>query len=365
MSELCYLSALRGSDSTGIAIGYRKKKEHNKFGVYSHKMTVPSADFLRDKHTQSTLSASSFFLMGHCRAKTIGDATIENAHPHECDHIVGTHNGTIGKWGNDKKSDSRELFERIARDGITKAFSDADTGAYAVVFADKRARTINFFRNDRRPLYLMWADNERTLYWASEKEMLDLMAERNGLTRNAEEPWLLKEHTLISIPFGSIDTKIDPIKVTPPPFVLPVTAKVPATSTWPKSQQQRDHSFDGVMKTPVEHQKKTLADLLNPSCEDRGSSFDIHDTPLLHTFPKDKHYDDKYYQCIPTKGVIPREEAELCLAIGCSGCGSSPSIDDPTVEWRALDAFLCNSCKHDEFANLYAIPATGKEVHCG
>lgn len=355
VAELCYLSALRGTDSTGIAIGYRKKKEHSKYGVFSHKMTVPAADFLQDKQTQNTLAATGFFVMGHCRAKTIGDTTVENAHPHECDHIVGTHNGTIGKWGNSDKSDSRELFERIASDGITKAFTEADTGAYACVFADKRARTLNFFRNDRRPLWLMWADNEQTLYWASEKEMLELMAARNDLTRKADEPWLLKEHTLFSVPFGTIDAKVDPIKVTPPPFV--------SSSNHSVIRPRRGHEWDGVLKEPLmEHTPQTLSDLLNPACS-KDDQLDLHDTPLLHTFPKDKHFDDKYYQCVPTKGVISRDEAELCLSIGCSGCGVSPDITDTSIEWRALDAFLCSKCKSDEFANLYAIPSGG--VRCG
>lgn len=349
MAELCYLSALRGTDSTGIAIGYRKKKEHNKFGVYSHKMTVPAADFLRDEHTKAAMSANSFFIIGHCRAKTIGASTIENAHPHECEHIVGTHNGTIGKWGDDNQSDSRVLFDKIAKDGITKAFSEADTGAYATVFADKRARTINFFRNEKRPLWLMWADNEKTLYWASEREMLELMTARNNIGRTAEEPWLLKEHTLFSIPFGSIDAKIDHIKITPPVY----TPTKYTSFSWPKKEA-------ALLPAP---EKKTLAELINPSCSDDKGKCDLHDPPSLHTFPEGKHYDDKYYQCIPLKGIIPREEADLCLDIGCSGCGTTPHVSDETVEWRALDAFLCGSCKKDEFANLYAIP--NGTVHCG
>jgi hypothetical protein len=344
--QLGYLSALRGTDSTGIAFGFRKKKERGKFGVYTHKMVVPSPAYLSDKHTQTVLDSQFFFMMGHCRASTIGATDLDNAHPHEVEHITGTHNGTIPKWGNNKKSDSRILFERLAADGVAKAFGEADDGAYATVFADRRARTLNFFRNDKRPLYLCWNKAEKSLLWASEKEMIELVAERTNF--NAGEVWMLKPHTLYSIPFGEVKEKIDAIDLIKP--VVMSRATFLPQRVWP-SHDPAFKSEDDDVGSLIE---RGLASRIKYEHEHKAG---------LHTFPKDKHYDSEYYKCLPTKYIITREDADLALEVGCNACGAMTEVDDTSIKWLDDTTHLCKDCQ-GPFHQIF-VPGFGDKVSCG
>jgi predicted glutamine amidotransferase len=223
--QLGYVSALRGTDSTGIAFGYRKKDR--KFGVYTHKLTEAPADYFRDDSTVDLLKKiHPMFMIGHTRAATIGDVNVENAHPHQAEHIIGTHNGTISTFGNASKSDSRVLFERLAKEGVSKAFSAADSGAYATVFADVRARTVNFFRNGKRPLWLMWDKNKQLLLWASEWGFLQMVADHSGYNGNFQDPFELPVHTLLHVPFGEKITTSVKIKIDTPSWLGSGTGSV-------------------------------------------------------------------------------------------------------------------------------------------
>jgi hypothetical protein len=60
-------------------------------------------------------------VIAHTRFKTIGDPTVENAHPFRFDNIVGAHNGSVNNWfslnkeyGRDLPVDSMQIFAHLA-----------------------------------------------------------------------------------------------------------------------------------------------------------------------------------------------------------------------------------------------------------
>lgn len=183
---LVYIDAVRGMDSTGVFLfnGYTRKGELLK-DVGGPEWFDWSTDF-------STVlnKTSSTIYMGHNRAATKGEVTKENAHPFAHGDIVGCHNGTLfAKYtfekGNSFGTDSEALIHHIAHNGIEDAWSKVD-GAAAISFVDTKESTVNFIRNDQRPLWFCLSEDNRILIWASELWMIQAAKSRF----NAQKKWL-------------------------------------------------------------------------------------------------------------------------------------------------------------------------------
>lgn len=205
---------MRGQDSTGIIVGQRRKKKNK---IYHLSDIGNSSEFFQsdDAHNLLFKQGKSFLIAGHCRAATVGDVTVANAHPFKEQHIIGMHNGTINKLAPPKaeeafNSDSRQLFKLIADVGLQEASDQAgDKAAMAIVYVDLQTGTLNFYRNEERPLWFMWNDAANTLYWASEPEFLDLVARRNyGVYK---QPYKFQAFTRLSFKLGSLDESYENI----------------------------------------------------------------------------------------------------------------------------------------------------------
>lgn len=118
-------------------------------------------------------------LAGHNRHATVGGVTIDTAHPFCYGDIVGMHNGTL-KSQYEKNmplegggSDSQHIFNHLSQHGVQGVWSNLDyQDAAALVWWDMEKETINFIRNYHRPLWFV--THENTLFWASERWMLEL-----------------------------------------------------------------------------------------------------------------------------------------------------------------------------------------------
>ena len=80
---LLHINQERGRDSTGI---WDKKN-----GI--QKTIEKAEDFVLNKTIN--WDEGSDILIGHCRAGSSGGKTVEQAHPHKSDNIIGVHNGTL------------------------------------------------------------------------------------------------------------------------------------------------------------------------------------------------------------------------------------------------------------------------------
>lgn len=181
--DMLRVCQVRGRDSTGVfKIGYN--------GISSWAKRVGPPDYLLDSGAYTrTINSGNFpkVLVGHCRAKTMGAINEDNAHPFDFQNVIGVHNGTLRAAHSldhyrDYEVDSQVLFRNINDKGVERVIPTLDDeGAWALVFWDKTAQTINFLRNDKRPLWFTHTKDLKVMAWASEPWMFHLLSRRSGI----------------------------------------------------------------------------------------------------------------------------------------------------------------------------------------
>ena len=200
-----YMSALRGVHSTGIA-----SMDHDG-DIDIFKMPVTAELFQSHRYYDKLVNLNSYALIGHNRHATRGAIKRENCHPFGFDNIVGAHNGTLdyealrSLEGYSKfDTDSEALYNHMDTHGVKETVSLL-SGAWALTWIDSRDRTINFLRNDQRPLFLAMSDCRNMLFWMSEEKMLEAILERNEikhmgifeLPENMWYRWIIPNRTQI------------------------------------------------------------------------------------------------------------------------------------------------------------------------
>lgn len=222
--DLLAIASLRGSQGSGAAV------------VQNAYLRGPSIQVIKSKYISGALAYSDEFnellhsrvsaIIGHARLPTKGGLDEDAVHPHRFGHIVGVHNGTMHRVAGQEvkdQSDSAMLFKAIAEVGIEEAIKES-SGAYALVWADEKEQTLNFLKNTWRPLFFKnvgWGErNINTLYWSSEKEMLDFIFARSYKGNNTWDTYLPND-TLFKYPLEPkhiirpVEVKAD-VRPTPP-----------------------------------------------------------------------------------------------------------------------------------------------------
>lgn len=117
-------------------------------------------------------------LMGHNRAATVGRIEPQTAHPFAFEHIIGAHNGTLGKFyqkyeGNKLfEVDSQVMFHELNRtQNIHRLWKELN-GAAAVTVWHHESEKIYFARNYQRPLWFIRSADNKRMMWASQKEFI-------------------------------------------------------------------------------------------------------------------------------------------------------------------------------------------------
>lgn len=176
--DMLAVCQVRGRDSTGVI---RVKPDDE----YVWVKNVGTPDFLLDTkmYDKQIDTGESKVLIGHCRAKTVGEVNTKNAHPFDFPgKICGVHNGTLKatyqmERGRDFTVDSELLYWTISEYGVEETITKRvdDGGAWALVYWNAEENTLNFLRNEERPLWFTHSEDKQVMFWASEPWMLSVV----------------------------------------------------------------------------------------------------------------------------------------------------------------------------------------------
>lgn len=171
--------SVRGEDSTGAAIIHNSGDIDVVKEVGDPFVLLTSNKFLRAMRTPNKC------LIGHNRFATTGKVNRTNAHPFEAGDLIGVHNGTLkNKYAIPGHvlydTDSEALYNHINDVGLEEAMAKVE-GAWALVWFNKEDNSINFLRNDQRPMYVGVSEDNKLIMWASESWMLTVAASRNNI----------------------------------------------------------------------------------------------------------------------------------------------------------------------------------------
>lgn len=330
IKQLGVVSQLRGIDSTGMLSCYHK---NNKVNFKITKEVTNASNFIYSLDFERQMKETRPFLIaGHCRAATIGSIDYSNAHPYNLGKIVGMKNGTIPFVPGKKhdETDSKALFRILQEEGVEEMAKVADKGGAALVWADTRDFTLNFYRNIGRTLCIM--TTPAAIYWASEYGMLALIRDRTGVNYNTAKTEAVPVEThikynILRIHKDPVSTKIDvrPVKS----YFLPPAPEKEETLIIEKPKSETSVP---LVKPPV----------ANENTEPEGVPFRIVG-----------------YRGLSMKPHV----AKAILSHGCANCAAKVAIKDISeVKMFGKKAWLCSKCSEDPFA-VMQVGAHNKELY--
>lgn len=177
----------RGEDGTGM-FSVNAKGKRFALKVVGNPFSLIS-DSRFDSYISPTTTPYMHVLAGHNRFATAGVPSTENSHPFYHGPITLMHNGTLTNYSRlpkisvDGKEepfevDSDALCHSIMKQGLPDTVKNMD-GAYAIVYYDQSKKTLNLARNLQRPLWMGFSKKEEEIIWASEKKLIEWVADRH------------------------------------------------------------------------------------------------------------------------------------------------------------------------------------------
>ena len=195
-TTLLFVDTLRGKDSTGAAL------ITNMGNVVMAKQEGPAQNFIDTPEYEKLAQKAwdcGWAMIGHNRAATRGVINDENAHPFIVDDkIVLVHNGTFHgdhKKLKDTAVDSEAIAHMLAEHAPEEALRKIDA-AYALIWYNVEEKSINFIRNNQRPLW--YAETADTIIVTSEESIMRFGMSRHNMTAMKDHgPYLLKDHNFV------------------------------------------------------------------------------------------------------------------------------------------------------------------------
>jgi len=241
--NMLQFDVIRGPHSTGVAM----LDEDNNVSVLK-KALLPDDLFTVKSFDKIVGNVKKVGLLGHNRYATQGAINGANAHPFEHGNIVGAHNGTLRDQTllmdhAQYEVDSDNLFHHIRNKGIEDCWGLLD-GAAALTYYDKEDGSLNIIRNKERTLYYTYSHGKGTMYYASERWMLEVALSRNSVKYGKVH--LFEENTLYS--FKETEGRnvyLNYLEVTKKK-VKPFQKKTPSTVSYIPKKQQIHMKIEGL-----------------------------------------------------------------------------------------------------------------------
>lgn len=194
--DLLFMDTLRGGHSTGVVSVPRVTNN-----VKHYKQALPAMEAMQTKEYADVMRPLHRVLIGHNRHATAGAINDVNAHPFDHGNIIGVHNGTLRGQHllpdhRDFEVDSENIMYAIDKEGIEETAKKLH-GAFALVWWDKEAETLNFLRNSERPLFYRYVKDKSAMIWSSERYLIDAAAKRRKVDLD-DTTYYCKEGDLIS-----------------------------------------------------------------------------------------------------------------------------------------------------------------------
>lgn len=335
LKRLLIYDYFRGPDSTGLA------SIRNNGDVKIAKIASNPIDLFDMGRFKEALSGyNSKALIGHNRLATKGVVNNQNAHPYQYGHIVGAHNGTLDKSSWDKLCelsgektdvDSQAIFACIAKIGIEETVKHM-SGAWALVWYDTEEGTLNFLRNNQRPLWYAYDEKFERVFWASEWPFIDAAIKTSS---SAYKLYQDKEgHGFFSVSENwHYKFDLDALKkggdTRPKPRVKELKGKEVAASSgsrpFPPSTHQGNHGW--VNRGTNSTQTSTTG-----STTGTGTG-----GTTVKNFITDKDE--------PFCGYITKERFTELTKAGCSWCLETVDYDTPGIVYdERFESILCPKC---------------------
>lgn len=210
--QMLHADAVRGMHGTGVfAVDKEGSNYRLRVGGPPHKLVDSSEwtkfeEFVQKKYVR--------FMVGHNRYATRGGISTETSHPFRDGEIMLVHNGTLESYSHlpdakDYNVDSEAICHSISKWGAEKTIPTL-RGAWALVWYDGFAKTLNFIRNKERPLCIARHKKHDMIAFASEMSMLQWVLERNG--EFDMDYATLPENQLVTYQLGSIKPHVKELK---------------------------------------------------------------------------------------------------------------------------------------------------------
>jgi len=279
MADLLFFDSVRGDHSTGIFYAKTEWNKGKKEVIHGYaKNAMPGWEFVNDEAFINAMKYPSnlLFCVGHNRAATRGAISVANAHPFKHGTITLVHNGSL----RNHHSLTKELFQ-VDSEAVTHCLNDKGLkhlanemeGAWSLVWHNAAEETLNFYRNEQRPMVFAICDD--LIVFGSEEGILRAACDRNKIQIKKTYSSVVYNHIKFEFDIDKGHMSgIEEEEIKPEP--KPVQVVYPKSS-WYNAHEER-YGYTPTVKSANSHERLGLGCPIN-------AEVNVYNYPVQATRP--------------------------------------------------------------------------------